>query len=916
MSVSSEDIERTLRSVALLAHLSAVLVAELSACSDELEIAAGSQLFSEGDSGDAVYVVVRGAIQITVSSGQRDALVLARLGPGELFGEHYLSPNRGMRRSASARAQEQTQLLRIPGFSFEKILLRDQRLAQAIEARRAEINAENLSRRSATFRQLQLTGVIDPSRHVSFPPGAVVFREGDPADAVYWIISGRVEIYAEQAPSSVLAELDAGQCFGERACINDSPRSASVRAATSVQALVISRERFVQLHQQSPALRNIVEGLELTYRLPQRGTALLYFGNQGGEESIERLYRLDDGRRFLSSYVPALGVFRLESVSDGERVRFQEYAWAEQIPGEADKKRLLRIAATGEIVGIQAAGSWLELPQIIESAIDARPLPRDAIAHFEKNGQLKDAVPVIAASGFACFCMQVEISRILELAAAGHSTFESLRRELGCGSVCGGCEPQIRALLGQSEWIPIQAIATPQTSEVRVFRLVPLSPSRLDWKTGQHVVISGRMAEHWVNRCYTITTSPGAGQAIEIAVKREPHGLFSRWIFEGDSVEKQLRIAPPRGEVVWQPRDIPTVCLVAGIGVTPALAILRSLRATAPSNSLHIDYSGAAREQMAFAAELEAAVYANVSITIRETNHGGRLDDKVISAIVSDYPTAEYFLCGPTGYMQFAKEALRRRGIPAERIREEAFAHAGSPPVIKPVPRPRFIRMAYALGAVTAITAGLLLTLPSLAPALVSGPFNTGHTALECESCHAQAPGTLRQQLQAKTAHLTGFRKGDAKFLHLSVGNATCNNCHTRPQDTHPTHLFMEARYQSIRNTLAPHQCAACHREHSGVRVTLANGRFCSSCHEKIELKHDPLEMPRSPSHAALTATARWDTCMGCHDYHGNHLKKTPQSLAAAIPEPALIDYFRGYGFPFGAEVRVKATNTMQEKNR
>ena len=59
----------------------------------------------------------------------------------------------------------------------------------------------------------------------------------------------------------------------------------------------------------------------------------------------------------------------------------------------------------------------------------------------------------------------------------------------------------------------------------------------------------------------------------------------------------------------------------------------------------------------------------------------------------------------------------------------------------------------------------------------------------------------------------------------------------------------------------------SCHREHQGVRVTLTEIGYCRHCHEETRLKRDPLDV----SHEALIKAKEWDSCLGCHDFHGNH---------------------------------------------
>ena len=67
---------------------------------------AGTTIFSEGERGDSLHVVVEGRVRITVTSGSGDEATVAMVGPGDCFGE--LSLLDGRPRSASAVASTNT----------------------------------------------------------------------------------------------------------------------------------------------------------------------------------------------------------------------------------------------------------------------------------------------------------------------------------------------------------------------------------------------------------------------------------------------------------------------------------------------------------------------------------------------------------------------------------------------------------------------------------------------------------------------------------------------------------------------------------------------------------------------------------------------------------------------------------------
>ena len=74
-------------------------------------------------------------------------------------------------------------------------------------------------------------------------------------------------------------------------------------------------------------------------------------------------------------------------------------------------------------------------------------------------------------------------------------------------------------------------------------------------------------------------------------------------------------------------------------------------------------------------------------------------------------------------------------------------------------------------------------------------------------------------------------------------------------------------------------------------------------CHADTKVKDDPA----TPTHAALIRDKRWDTCLGCHDFHGNHHFKPPRDLKDAISPDVIATYLKTGPSPYGERV-VKAS--------
>lgn len=89
---------------------------------------------------------------------------------------------------------------------------------------------------------------------VRFAKNSVIFDQGDPGDAMYLVLVGRVKVvlYSETGREVILAQLGPGDCFGEMAVIAEQPRSAHVIALEDVSLLSLTRKAFVDIVRRSP----------------------------------------------------------------------------------------------------------------------------------------------------------------------------------------------------------------------------------------------------------------------------------------------------------------------------------------------------------------------------------------------------------------------------------------------------------------------------------------------------------------------------------------------------------------------------------------------------------------------------------------------------------------------------------------
>ncbi len=146
----------------------------------------------------------------------------------------------------------------------------------------------------ATRRQLAATAV-----RRSFREGQVLFREGDPGDALLVVRTGAVAVF-RSGPSgdkAVLTLVRAPGVLGEVALLDGAPRSASVEAVLPTEVLALSRTAFLDVvHTDHRLLDEVFRALGMTVRrLTEQKTDYIFLDLPGRvAKTLVRLLDIDD----------------------------------------------------------------------------------------------------------------------------------------------------------------------------------------------------------------------------------------------------------------------------------------------------------------------------------------------------------------------------------------------------------------------------------------------------------------------------------------------------------------------------------------------------------------------------------------------------------------------------------------------
>ena len=210
-----------------------------------------------------------------------------------------------------------------------------------------------------------------------------------------------------------------------------------------------------------------------------------------------------------------------------------------------------------------------------------------------------------------------------------------------------------------------------------------------DFVQGQHISLRCVDAGDDVRRSYSICSAAGSGR-LRVAVKCLPGGVFSAYardrLRSGDVVE----VVTPTGHFNT-PLDPAAerryAMIAAGSGIAPVFSIIATVLDREPLSSVVLIYGNRTVADIMFLEELEDLKnvhperFALYNVLSREEQDvalfHGRLDrDRLgvfLDELVPPGDVDEWFLCGPRGLVDSARELLMEWGVDPSRVHAELF---------------------------------------------------------------------------------------------------------------------------------------------------------------------------------------------------------------------------------------------------
>jgi ferredoxin-NADP reductase/MOSC domain-containing protein YiiM len=188
-----------------------------------------------------------------------------------------------------------------------------------------------------------------------------------------------------------------------------------------------------------------------------------------------------------------------------------------------------------------------------------------------------------------------------------------------------------------------------------------------------------------VLRSYSLSDLPVADH-FRISVKSELNGIGSSFLCNRTQLGDVLDVSAPRGSFTLRPSQNPVVLLSAGVGATPVMSMLHALAAEKSQQEIWWIYGARNRVDHPFAEESrsllkqlsrgrEYIVYSRPAASDQvgaDFDAPGHIDTALLEKIgVSQ--SSDFYLCGPTSFLQNMRDGLRSWGVLAENVHTEIF---------------------------------------------------------------------------------------------------------------------------------------------------------------------------------------------------------------------------------------------------
>ena len=282
-------------------------------------------------------------------------------------------------------------------------------------------------------------------------------------------------------------------------------------------------------------------------------------------------------------------------------------------------------------------------------------------------------------------------SRIPALSKGWQSSFEAMLQQDSSAKTVGG-NPGLAYEEQAPAWPGFRQMRVTQihkeSDSVTSFVLVPIDGVPLPvFQAGQFVVLRLLVDPDQppILRSYSLSDLPVTDH-FRISVKSESNGVGSSFLRNRVREDALLDVSAPRGSFTLHPGENPVVLLSAGVGATPVMSMLHALAAEKSEREIWWIYGARNSVDHPFARESRSLLqrlsrgrsyvaYSRPAATDQlglDFDASGHIDSASLEKIGVS-PDSDFYLCGPSSFLENMRDGLRNWGVLAENVHTEIF---------------------------------------------------------------------------------------------------------------------------------------------------------------------------------------------------------------------------------------------------
>jgi ferredoxin-NADP reductase len=218
-----------------------------------------------------------------------------------------------------------------------------------------------------------------------------------------------------------------------------------------------------------------------------------------------------------------------------------------------------------------------------------------------------------------------------------------------------------------------------ETDDVLTMTLQP-APGWPGHVAGQHTVLRVEVDGVRTARAFTLASSAHRTDAVELTCKAYEGAQVVPWLFDRAEPGFVVGLDHPTGDVTLpDPRPEHLVCVVGGSGITPAMAMVRTLRDEAHTGRITFVQFARTSDDVLFGDELEQLAESLPGLTVHTVltrepggpDEGRRLDKAFLDQVAPGWAEAVSLVCGPVPMLEAAEQVWS--GDAADRLLVERF---------------------------------------------------------------------------------------------------------------------------------------------------------------------------------------------------------------------------------------------------